>query len=206
MIVRFFIWSMKVDWALTKTELTTRFVALLLLLGIIFFLLVLTLWAFWKKQIRIIPALLLAAALIFDAAGAIPFLQGEKQIPLEYVGSIESARNGSIDRSVEWYTDYSAGYPEPVKKEKLEKDLKCDLTGFDLGNSKYTYLFVYNYKDVELFYSKWSETIGYTGNPDGSQVITVGRLEPSGKATENTVYIFRFPRQPIVPNCVQFLY
>lgn len=203
MIFRVFIIPlMLLYWAPTEKELTNRFVAVLVFLGVVFILLVLTLCLLQKKRIRKIPALILAAALIFEASGAIPYLQGEIQIPLEYVGSVDSAC--TLDPA-KWYTDYSVCSPEPVNKKRLEYALQCDLEGLDLSDSRYTYLFVVNYKDVELYYSKWTETTGYSGNPDFDQVVFIGRLAVAGKATNNTIYIFRFPRQPIVPYDAQWL-
>ena len=205
MIIRLIIAFLQLERALTEKEITIRLVVLSVLLGIVLLLFVQILRSLKKKCIRIITALILSAILIFEATGAIPFLQGEKQIQLEYVCSVETTRKAPPDGSFEWYTNCSVCNSKPEPKESIEHVLACDLTGLDLNDEEYTYLFVLNYKDVDLFYSKWSEALPSTGNDNSEHVVWVGRLEVTGEANENTVYIFRFPRKAVVPYNGQWL-
>lgn len=205
MIIRLIIAFLQPERALTEKEIAIRFVILSVLLGIVLLLFVQVLRSLKKRHIRIITALILSAILIFEATGAIPFLQGEKQIPLEYVCSVETTRKAPLNESIEWYTNCSVCNSKPEPKESIEYVLACDLTGIDLNDEEYTYLFVLNYKDVDLFYSKWSEALPSTGNDDLKYVVWVGRLEATGEATDNTVYIFRFPRKAVVPYNGQWL-
>ena len=153
---------------------------------------------------KTITALILSAVLVFEAAQVFPFLQAEKEVPLEYVCSVETTRNDPLNNTIKWYTDCSVIDSEPVEKEVLESCLECDLTDIDL-DGEYTYLFVDYYKDVELFYSNWSESADESGNVQSKYVIWLGRLEAKGAGSKNTIYIFRFPRKAIVPHDAQWL-
>lgn len=172
----------------------SRYVILISLIAIDLLFCVLLLKKRKETRFQKIISLILCAVMIFEISGVIPFLQGEKQVPLEYVGSAETTRNDPHNQKVRWYT--SCWFDStPEEKERLEDCLECDLTNIDLTDEEYSYLFVLYYKDVELFYSKWSETSGcYT--PSG---FWVGHLKATGNAEEYTIHIFRFPRQWIVP-------
>ncbi len=194
--------------ALTKNELMIRYVVLVILFLIYLWLLVLILRRWQKKRMKTIIALILSAVLVFEAAQVFPFLQGEKEVPLEYVCSVKTSYNIHNPENIffqPWYTNWSVtgGF---VGKESLEHSLYCDLTDVDLDDD-YTYLFVYYYKDVRLFYSNWGESTADTGivNPKKINAIWLGRLDRAGKATEKTIYIYRFPRKAIVPNATQGL-
>ena len=71
--------------ALTKNELMIRYVVLVVLLLIYLWLFVLMLRKWKQKRMKTIIALILSAVLVFEAAQIFPFLQGEKEVPLEYV-------------------------------------------------------------------------------------------------------------------------
>ena len=192
--------------ALTKNELMIRYVVLVVLLLIYLWLFVLMLRKWKQKRMKTIIALILSAVLVFEAAQIFPFLQGEKEVPLEYVCSIKTSYNEPDNIFFRlWYTNWSVT-GGLVEKEPLERCLYCDLTDVDLDDG-YTYLFVYYYKDVKLFYSNWGESTAGTGivNPKKVNVIWLGRLDTAGEATENTIYIYRFPQKAIVPYDTQWL-
>ena len=192
--------------ALTKNELMIRYVVLVVLLLIYLWLFVLMLRKWKQKRMKTIIALILSAVLVFEAAQIFPFLQGEKEVPLEYVCSIKTSYNEPDNIFFRlWYTNWSVT-GGLVEKEPLERCLYCDLTDVDLDDG-YTYLFVYYYKDVKLFYSNWGESTAGTGivNPKKVNVIWLGRLDTAGEATENTIYIYRFPLKAIVPYDTQWL-
>ena len=192
--------------AMTKNELMIRYVVLVVLLLIYLWLFVLMLRKWKQKRMKTIIALILSAVLVFEAAQIFPFLQGEKEVPLEYVCSIKTSYNEPDNIFFRlWYTNWSVT-GGLVEKEPLERCLYCDLTDVDLDDG-YTYLFVYYYKDVKLFYSNWGESTAGTGivNPKKVNVIWLGRLDTAGEATENTIYIYRFPQKAIVPYDTQWL-
>ena len=183
-----------------------RYVVLVVLLLVYLWLLVLILRRWKQKRMKTIIALILSAVLAFEAAQVFPFLHDEKEVPLEYVCSVKTTYNkpeNAFFRS--WYTNWSAT-GGLVEKESLERCLYCDLTDVELDDG-YTYLFVYYYKDVKLFYSDWGESTAGTGivNPKRVNVIWLGRLDTAGEATENTIYIYRFPQKAIVPYDTQWL-
>ena len=208
MITELIIEFMKNDVrALTKDELMVRHVVLIVFLAVDLWLLVLLLRRLKQKRISKLTALILSVVLVFEAAHVFPFLKSEEQIPLEYVCSVQKIHDRDyfpLNRL--WYTDCSVDGPEPVEKELLEHELGCDLSDIEF-DADYAYLFVLYYKDVNLFYSNWDETIAATGNPKPKYVypIWLGRLETTGEATENTIYIYRFPRKAIVPDDAQWL-
>ena len=207
MITRLIIEIMKNDArALTKDELMPRYIVLIVFLLVDVWLILLILRRLKQKRMKTITALILSAVLVFEAAQVFPFLQAEKEVPLEYVCSVETTRNDPLNNTIKWYTDCSVIDSEPVEKEVLESCLECDLTDVDLDDG-YTYLFVYYYKDVKLFYSNWGESTAGTGivNPKKVNVIWLGRLDTAGEATENTIYIYRFPQKAIVPYHTQWL-
>ena len=181
-----------------------RYIVLIVFLLVDVWLILLILRRLKQKRMKTITALILSAVLVFEAAQVFPFLQAEKEVPLEYVCSVETTRNDPLNNTIKWYTDCSVIYSEPVEKEVLESCLECDLTDVDL-DGEYTYLFVDYYKDVELFYSNWSKSAGKSGNVQSKYVIWLGRLEAKGAGSKNTIYIFRFPRKAIVPHDAQWL-
>ena len=197
MISWFFIGLLKAhpERALTENGLMTRYAVVLFLLGFYLFLFVIILRKQKQSRIRKITALLLSAVLIFESAELIPYLQGEKHVPLEFVGSVETTRKDPKNSLVRWYTSDLFDLPSKEKQiENLEQYLECDLTDIDLNDDQYTYLFVLYYKDVDLVYSKWSEfKYYYSGNK-----YWIGRVDAKGEADGSTVYIFRFPRKNII--------
>ena len=194
MISRFIIAMMKngSERAATENGINSRLLVLFAFLGIILCLFIIILKNIKKKRIRIITALILSAILIFEASGVIPYLQGKKHVPLEYVGSVETTRNDSPNSEVKWVTNYSAPLGSEPSKKWLEGWLKCDLTNIALNEDAYGYLFVLYYKNVDLFYSNWSESASHKD-------CWIGHVEESGEAADHEVYIFRFPKKVIVP-------
>ena len=195
MISRFIIAMMKndSDQILTRNGLRSRLLVLLILLGVIIFLFVLILLKLKMKSMRIITALFLSAVLIYEAMGVIPYLQWNKHIALEYVGSVETTRDDLKNGTVKWFTQFSIPeQPEgSLAKEWLEECLECDLTDIELNDNEYTYLFILYYKDVDLYYSVWSE-----GKVESDYWIW--HIDAKGEATDNMVYIYKFPRNKYV--------
>ena len=109
MISRFIIAMMKngSERAATENGINSRLLVLFAFLGIILCLFIIILKNLKKKRIRIITALILSAILIFEASGVIPYLQGKKHVPWEYVGSVETTRNDSPNSEIKWVTNYS---------------------------------------------------------------------------------------------------
>lgn len=175
---------------------------LLCLLGVYIFLFVLLQKSVRKGRIRKPTAVLLSIVLVVEAVVLLPFLQGEREVPLEYVGCVETVDAWRETEEPQWYTNCSI-YGASADKEKLEQEFGCDLTDIAFDTDQYTYLFVYAYGDVSLTYSNWSIS---TGQLIPSQsVYWYGNLITEGDATENHLYIFCFPRRIIVPNELQWL-
>ena len=129
MITRLIIEIMKNDArALTKDELMPRYIVLIVFLLVDVWLILLILRRLKQKRMKTITALILSAVLVFEAAQVFPFLQAEKEVPLEYVCSVETTRNDPLNNTIKWYTDCSVIDSEPVEKEVLESCLECDLT------------------------------------------------------------------------------
>ena len=120
--------------ALTKNELMIRYVVLVVLLLIYLWLFVLMLRKWKQKRMKTIIALILSAVLVFEAAQIFPFLQAEKEVPLEYVCSIKTSYNEPDNIFFRlWYTNWSVT-GGLVEKEPLERCLYCDLTDVNLDD------------------------------------------------------------------------
>lgn len=113
-----------------------------------------------------------------------------------------SVETTQVEPLNQWYTSCSI-YSTPARASDLELYLGCKLTNIDLNNKKYTYLFVHSYKNVDLTYSNWCLSTDNCIPPQ--TVFWYGKLEVTGEAKENVIYIFRFPRKTIVPHEAQWL-
>ncbi len=148
-----------------------------------------------KELVRKRTAVIFSSILIFETIVLLPFLQGPRHVQLEYVCNVETAYNDHHDAAHPlWETNCSIDSAY-VSKESLEEYLDCSLAEIDFDDN-YTYLFVYYYKDVDLVYSNWTKTAGNTIlSTDNSWL---GKLSVQGEDTDNTIFIFRFPRKKII--------
>ena len=119
------------DQELTSNGITIRFIIIIVLLCIYSLLFLLLLKSLKKARIRKITALFLSAILAFEAAVLLPFIQGIRHVPLEYVCSVETTRDTSSEQDVIWYTNCSI-YSTPIEKSRLEETLSCNLADVNL--------------------------------------------------------------------------
>ena len=142
----------------------------------------------------------LSTILAFEAAILLPFLQGIRYAPLEYVCSLETTRDTSSEQDVIWYTNCSI-YSTPIEKSRLEETLSCNLADVNLDED-YTYLFVYSHRYVDLEYSNWKfyriDHLDQAGVLQG--FYWIGSISVQDEAKDNIIYVFRFPRKTIVPH------
>ena len=187
------------DQRATESQLMIRFVVLIALITIYLLLFVLILKKLKEKRIRKITALILCVMLVVEIVQLIPFLRGRIHVELEYVCSVETTDDTTWSKNVKWYTNCSI-YSKPIAKSELEEIFGCSLEDIDF-EEEYTYLFVANYKDVDLSYTYWSKS---TPNIfPSTKYYWLGDLSVEGEAADHTIYVFRFPRKTIVRNSLQ---
>lgn len=186
---------------ITAGGYTSRIGVLLCLLGIYIFLFVFLLKGVRKGKFRKPMAVILSIVLMIEAAALVPFLQGEREVPLEYVGCVEVTNDWWEAVEPNWYTSCSI-YGESADIEQMEREFGCDLSGIDFDTEQYTYLFVYGYKDVALRYSNWNISADQLIPPQTAY--WYGNLTVEGEAVEDQLYIFRFPKKTIVRHELQW--
>lgn len=187
---------------LTTGGYAIRICLLLCMIGIYVFLFVFLQKRCKKGSVRKSTTVILSCILIAEVIVLLPFLQGEKAVPLEYVGCVETIGNRWEMKEPVWYTNCSI-YGESAEKATLEREFNCDLTGLALNTDQYTYLFSLSYQEVLLTYSNWSVATDQLIPPQA--IYWYGNLEVYGEPVENTIYIFRFPKKTIVPYELQWL-
>ena len=186
---------------ITAGGFALRIGILLCLLGIYIFLFVYLMRGVQKGKIRKPVTVILSIVLIIEAAALVPFLQGEREVPLEYIGCVEAADDRWEAVEPNWYTSCSI-YGTSADIEQMEQEFGCDLSGINFDTEQYTYLFVYGYKDVALSYSNWYISMGQLIPP--KTAYWYGDLRVAGEAAENQLYIFRFPKKTIVRHELQW--
>jgi len=174
---------------------------LLCLLGVYIFLFVLLQKSVQKGKIRKPIAVLLSIVLVVEAVVLLPFLQGEKEVSLEYVGCVETVDTWRETEEPQWYTNCTI-YGESADIEQMEREFGCNLSRIDFDTEQFTYLFVYAYEDVSLTYSNWSISTGQLIPPQTAY--WYGNLTVEGEAVEDQLYIFRFPKKTIVRHELQW--
>lgn len=186
----------------TSTEITENGIKLRSLIAIAAFVTFILLFVFVlryqkKKPIRKRIVYVVFVILILEAVELLPYLQGVRHIPLEYVCSVETTNTVPYDADCPiWYTSCSI-HSTPTPKEELEEYLGCSLKNVNIDGD-YTYLFVYYYKDVDLIYSNWSKNTDNLIPP--TAFYWIGKLNVQGKCSDKTIYVFRFPNKKIFPH------
>ena len=146
-----------------------------------------------RKTLRIVRGVMLC----FEALCCFLWWLPSIAVPLEYVGGYETAQEVT---EVKWDVLDWSDVPDKPSAESLrqyvEQSFGCELQTLSFEPEKYSYLLVLGRRNVSLKSSLWDMEFNNTIPP--TSVFFWGHLSSPEKALTDSLFIFRFPRFPIV--------